>query len=92
MTNLDFAVFGKTEAIFKVIVGTVLGISIIVVTINKKLREKIDSTRLKEMFETFDVNKDHQIDREEFKKGLNEKLRSSIKHKRETDIVGGDTF
>ncbi len=44
------------------------------------------------MFETFDVNKDHQIDREEFKRGLNEKLRSSIKHKRETDIVGGDTF
>jgi Ca2+-binding EF-hand superfamily protein len=60
--------------------------------LDKKLREKIDSTRLKEMFETFDVNKDHLIDREEFKRGLNEKLRSSIKHKRETDIVGGDTF
>jgi hypothetical protein len=44
MTNLDldhFAVFGKTEAIFKAIVATVLEIVIIVVTINKKLREKM---------------------------------------------------
>ena len=35
---------------------------------------------------------DGHIDRNEFKIGLNEKLKSSIKHKRETDIVGADTF
>jgi hypothetical protein len=44
------------------------------------------------MFDKFDINKDGHIDREEFKKGLNEKLKASKRNKRDTDIVDTDVI
>ena len=44
------------------------------------------------MFDKFDINRDGHIDRDEFKKGLNEKLKATIKNKRDTDKVDTDVI
>ena len=49
--------------------------------LDKKLRDEIDNTKLKEIFNSMDLNGDSHVDKAEFKKALNEKLKEVIDKK-----------
>ena len=44
--------------------------------LDKKLRDEIDSSKLKEIFTSMDTNGDNHVDTSEFKKALNDKLKT----------------